>query len=437
MGSYIPNADAERRQMLTEAGCKDFSDLYRDIPESVRLRGGLKLPAGKSEMEVRDILTGLAAENKVYRSIFRGAGSYNHYIPAIVSSVVSKEEFVTAYTPYQPEISQGVLQYIFEYQTMICDLTGMDVSNASMYDGAEATAEAIPMCTERKRGRVLISASVNPSVLSTVKTYCFGSGHEVTVVPLNEGRTDFEKLRSLLTEDAACVIVQQPNYFGLIEDTAALAELTHAAGARFVLNTYPMALALLRTPGSIGADVAVGEGQPLGLPMSFGGPYLGYMAATKAMMRRLPGRIVGQTHDEKGSRVFVLTLQAREQHIRREKASSNICSNESLCTLAAGTYLSALGPDGFRDAASQSVSKAHYLAERLQEAGLKLKYPGEFFNEFVTVGGSAEKILARLEAEDILGGLPLSDGSMLWCCTEMCSRSEMDKAAALVKEAAE
>ena len=432
MGSYIPNTRAEREAMLREAGYGSFAEVYADVPPGVLLPEALA-QSGKSELAVRKELGRLAGRNKVYGTIFRGAGAYNHYIPAIVRNVAAKEEFITAYTPYQPEISQGVLQSIFEFQTMICELTALPVANASVYDGATATAEAIPMCIDRKRTKVLVSATVAPQVLEVVRTYCFGSGREVTVVPARDGLTDAEALQQALTDTTACFIMQQPNYFGLIEPAAALGSIAHGAGAKFVMNCNPTALALLAAPGECGADVAVGEGQPLGLPLSFGGPYVGYMAATQAMMRKLPGRIVGQTHDAAGHRAFVLTLQAREQHIRREKASSNICTNQSLCTLMVSAYLSAVGPDGLKEVASQCTAKAHYLQAELEKAGLARKYAGEFFHEFVTKGGDADKILAALDAEGILGGLPLAGDEILWCCTELCAKEDMDKAAAIVR----
>ena len=433
MGSYIPNTRAEREAMLREAGYGSFAELYADVPSGVLLPDGPAIPSGKSELEVRKEMGRLAGRNKVYDTIFRGAGAYHHYIPAIVRNVAAKEEFITAYTPYQPEISQGVLQSIFEFQTMICELTALPVANASVYDGATATAEAIPMCVDRKRTQVLVSATVAPHVLEVVRTYCFGSGREVTVVPAKDGLTDAGTLQRALTDTTACFILQQPNYFGLIEPAAALGGIAHGAGAKFVMNCNPTALALLAAPGECGADVAVGEGQPLGLPLSFGGPYVGYMAATQAMMRKLPGRIVGQTHDAAGHRAFVLTLQAREQHIRREKASSNICTNQSLCTLMAAAYLSAVGPDGLQEVASQCTAKAHYLQAELEKAGLARKYAGEFFHEFVTKGGDADRILAALDAEGILGGLPLAGDEILWCCTELCAKEDMDKAAAIVR----
>ena len=434
MSSYIPNTAEERELMLHEAGYSSFDELYADIPDELKLKGELNIPSGKSEFEVRKEVSALASRNKQFGTVLRGAGSYNHYIPAIVKSVTSKEEFVTAYTPYQPEISQGVLQSIFEYQTMICDITGLDVANASVYDGATAAAEAAAMCIDRKRSRILISESVNPFVLTTVRTYCFGSGNKLEVIPVKDGVTDKEKLKEMLGDDAACVIIQQPNYYGLIEDAKDINAIAHEAGAKAIMSCYPFGLALLETPAEAGADIAVGEGQPLGMPMSFGGPYLGFMAATKDMMRKLPGRIVGETHDSSGNRAFVLTLQAREQHIRREKASSNICSNEALCAMTAAVYMSAVGPDGMVEVAEQCVAKAHYFADKLKEAGLALKYEGEFFNEFVTKGGDSEAIQKKLADAGILSGLIIGSDEMLWCCTELCTKAELDKAAALVKE---
>ncbi len=435
MGSYLPNTEAEQRDMLREAGYDSFDALFSSIPASVRLSRPLDLPAGISELEARAAMEDMAAGNVRFRHVFRGAGAYSHYIPAIVKSIVAKETFLTAYTPYQAEISQGVLQSIFEYQTMISEVTGMAASNASLYDGATATAEAAAMCRDRKRSAVCISAAVNPETIDTVRTYCFGSGAAFRLVPEKDGVTDAAALAGALGDDAACLILQQPNFYGNLEDAHALGEAAHAAGAKFVMSVYPMSLPLLETPADCGADVCVGEGQPLGMPLSFGGPYLGFMAATDAMTRKLPGRIVGETTDHEGRRAFVLTLQAREQHIRREKASSNVCSNEALCAMTAAAYLSAMGPSGLREAAEQCVSKAHYLADALSSAGLALKYDAEFFNEFVTTSRvPASDILDALEARGILGGLALNDHDILWCATECNAKAEMDAAAAAVKE---
>ena len=319
MGTFVPTTAAEREQMLRTIGVSSVEDLFRDVPQQMYLDGYLDLPPGRSELETLEAVSALAERNRVFKTCLRGAGSYRHYIPAAVKAVVTREEFVTAYTPYQAEISQGILQGIFEYQTMLCELTGMDVSNAGVYDGGTAAAEAIPMCRDRKRTKAYVSAAVDPNVLGVMKTYCFGSGTELTVVPMKDGRTDPDALRAILGADAACFYVQQPNFFGLLEDAELLGEITHAAGAKYIMGVNPISLAVLKTPGECGADIAVGEGQPLGLDTAFGGPYLGFMTATSAMMRKLPGRIVGQTHDTEGKTGYVLTLSAREQHIRRER----------------------------------------------------------------------------------------------------------------------
>lgn len=420
--------------MLQEIGYDSFDALFAHIPEEAKVKS-LNLPSGLSEMEAMEEMDRLAGKNIVFKHIFRGAGAYNHYIPAIVQSVVSKEEFVTAYTPYQAEISQGILQSIFEYQTMICELTGMDASNASVYDGATAAAEAVAMCKERKRTTAYVSAASNPQVIQTIQTYCYGSNTKVVVVPEKDGVTDIQALKEALDDESACFYMQQPNYYGNLEDADTLGEITHEAGAKFIMGCNPIALAMIKTPAECGADIAVGEGQPLGLGLSFGGPYLGFMAATAKMTRKLPGRIVGETVDRDGKRAFVLTLQAREQHIRREKASSNICSNQALCALTAGVYLSAMGAEGMKQVASLCVSKAHYLQEKLSEAGLARRDTQPFFHEFVTVcPGKSAEILLELEKNGILGGLMLSEDEILWCATEKNTKAEMDAVCGIVKE---
>ena len=435
MATYIPGTREEEQAMLEACGLQRMDDLYGDVPASVRLKQPLNIPAGMAETGVRREMEQLAAKNTVFPHVFRGAGAYRHMIPAIVDTATGHEAFRTAYTPYQAEISQGVLQSIFEYQTDICELTGMEAANASVYDGACAAAEACEMCRERKRSRILVSESVDPKVLSVIRTYAFGRGVPVDTVSLNGGVTDPEALAGLLGEDVSCLVVQQPNYYGCVEDLDALTESVHAGGAKIVVHCNPIAMALLKTPGECGADIAVGEGQPLGIPLSWGGPYLGFMASTAKLMRRLPGRIVGETTDADGRRAFVLTLQAREQHIRREKASSNICSNEALCAARAAAYLAAMGPEGLRQAAIQCTSKAHYLQAELEKAGLAPVFRGqEFFHEFVTECADAEKLLAALRAEGILGGLPLEGNRMLWCATEMNTREEIDRVAAVVRE---
>ena len=434
MGSFLPNTKEEQQNMLQEIGYDSFDALFAHIPEEAKVKS-LNLPSGLSEMEAIEEMDRLAGKNIVFKHIFRGAGAYNHYIPAIVQSVVSKEEFVTAYTPYQAEISQGILQSIFEYQTMICELTGMDASNASVYDGATAAAEAVAMCKERKRTTAYVSAASNPQVIQTIQTYCYGSNTKVVVVPEKDGVTDIQALKEALDDESACFYMQQPNYYGNLEDADTLGEITHEAGAKFIMGCNPIALAMIKTPAECGADIAVGEGQPLGLGLSFGGPYLGFMAAKAKMTRKLPGRIVGETVDRDGKRAFVLTLQAREQHIRREKASSNICSNQALCALTAGVYLSAMGAEGMKQVASLCVSKAHYLQEKLSEAGLARRDTQPFFHEFVTVcPGKSAEILLELEKNGILGGLMLSEDEILWCATEKNTKAEMDAVCGIVKE---
>ncbi|MBO4213743.1 MAG: aminomethyl-transferring glycine dehydrogenase subunit GcvPA [Lachnospiraceae bacterium] len=434
MGRYVPNTKEEQLKMLNEIGYKDFDDLFSVIPESVRLKN-LNLEEGKSELETATIISNMASKNKQYKAIYRGAGAYDHYIPSIVKQITSKEEFVTAYTPYQAEISQGILQSIFEYQTAICQLTGMDVSNACVYDGGTAAAEACAMCKDRKHSVMYVSESTDPKVVSVIKTYCFGSNTEVKMVPTKDGVTDLDKAKEMMTEGAACLYIQQPNFFGQIEDAHKAADIAHGIGAKLIMGCNPMSLGIMETPREAGADIAVGEGQPLGLPIAFGGPYVGFMACVSDMMRKIPGRIVGQTEDHDGNRAYVLTLQAREQHIRREKASSNICSNEALCAMTVSVYLAAVGKVGLEEAAHQCVNKSHYLLSELEKAGLKRVYNGEFFHEFVTTSSvPADKILAALEAKNILGGYKLSDNEILWCATEKNTKASMDEVAAIVKE---
>ena len=435
MGGYVPNTKEQRQDMLKAIGLSSMEDLFVDIPQEVRLKGELEIPQGKSELEVKREMEDLAGKNRVFRTIFRGAGAYRHYIPAAVTSIISKENFLTAYTPYQAEVSQGILQSIFEYQTMICDLTGMDASNASVYDGASAAAEGVAMCRERKRAKALISGATSPYVIQTIQTYCHGNGMEMEVIPEKDGKTDWEKLKARLDSGTACVYIQHPNFYGNLEDAKEIGELTHEAGAKFVMGVNPISLGMLKTPAEYGADVAVGEGQPLGLPLAFGGPYIGFMACTDKIMRKLPGRIVGQTKDRNGKTGYVLTLQAREQNIRREKASSNICSNQALCALAVTVYLSSMGNEGLREAALQSASKAHYLSKELETIGYHTENQGTFFHEFVTTSKvSAKETLDALEDCGILGGYSLDEHRILWCCTEVNTKEEMDDVIRILKE---
>jgi glycine dehydrogenase subunit 1 len=433
MGSYIPNNASEREEMLHEIGLKTVDELFSQIPDEIKIKR-LNLPAGMSELETGRYISRMADKNIRFQTIFRGAGAYHHYIPAIVKSITGKEEFLTAYTPYQAEISQGILQSIFEFQTMICRLTGMDVSNASVYDGASAAAESVAMCVDRKRTKMLVSATTDPMTIRTMQTYCNGSGTQLVVVPAKDGVTGTDALKNLLDDATAGFHVQQPNRYGLIEDAEALGKIVREAGAKYVMGVNPLSLGIMKTPAEQGADIAVGEGQPLGIPLSFGGPYLGFMACTTALMRKLPGRIAGETVDVDGRRAFVLTLQAREQHIRREKASSNVCSNQALCAMTAAVYMAAMGPDGIRRVATQCLSKAHYAASKVSAIpGFALRYSGEFFHEFVTEcpGGDPSAVLAALEKEGILGGYPV-EGGLLWCVTEMNTKEEIDKLAEIL-----
>ncbi|WP_010260335.1 aminomethyl-transferring glycine dehydrogenase subunit GcvPA [Treponema primitia] len=439
MGTYIPHTETDKKEMLAAMGRKSTEELFAAIPKNMLIRE-LSLPPGMSEMETSRKLKAIAGENHVFQKIFQGAGAYRHYIPGAVKRIVSNETFITAYTPYQAEISQGILQSIFEYQTMICCLTGMDVSNASVYDGASAAAEAVNMCRDRDRQSVYVSAAAHPQVIETIRTYCEGYGIPVTLTPVGQdGKTDLNALEKLMgvTKTAACFYLQNPNFFGLIEDTPRCAEIVHAAGSLLIAGVNPISLGLLESPGVLGADIAVGEGQPLGMPLAFGGPYLGFMACKSPHLRRLPGRIVGETVDTKGERAFVLTLQAREQHIRREKASSNVCSNEAHCALTAAVYLSVMGEQGFAELSLQCHSKAVYAAEQISALpGFSLEYKGEFFNEFVTACPDAGKTLAALEKRDILGGYPLSNKRILWCVTELNTKEEIDELVEILKEGA-
>lgn len=429
MSDYLSITPEQKEKMLSVVGVNSTSELYKDVPEVLRKRK-VVLADGKSQQEVYDIFAEFASRNKVYDSVFLGAGSYNHYIPSVVKSITSREEFVTSYTPYQAEMSQGILQAIFEYQTMICELTGMDVSNASHYSGATAAAEGCIMCADRVK-KVVTFDNVNPDTLDTLRTYLTARNIELTVVPAEGGK-------AVLPENAiagATVYFESPNYYGLLEDAEELIKAAKAANCKVVMGCNPLSLALFRSPAELGADVAVGDGQPFGMPMSFGGPYLGYMAAKKEYMRKLPGRIVGETTDAAGERAYVLTLQAREQHIRREKATSNICSNEALCALTAAVYLSAMGKEGVKNVAVTCASNAHYLAAELEKVGAKRFYGGEFFHEFVTITPhKAAAIVRALDKQNILGGLVLDEHRILWCCTEMNKKADMDKVVKVVEE---
>lgn len=434
---YIPTTDAERAAMLQTIGVSSIDELFADIPDDLRFRGRLNLPHALSEAETLQHLKDLAARNittddYVY---FLGAGAYDHLIPAAVDYILARGEFQTAYTPYQAEISQGVLQAMYEYQSLICMLTGLDVANASLYDGASGVAEACIMAAAATgRGNVVISAGVHPEYRRVAETYLRHQGIEVRVAPLREGLSDAAAVRELIDGETAAVCLQQPNAFGLIEDMEPFGELAKGAGALFISVVDPISLAILKPPGLYGADIAVGEGQPLGVPLSFGGPYVGFIATREKLLRRLPGRIVGKTTDAEGRRGFVLTLQAREQHIRRERAASNICTNQALIALRATVYMALLGKEGLRQVAVQCVQKAAYAQRRLLALpGWSAPFRGRFFKEFVVRPpiDPVELNEALLEHK-IVGGLPLGRwdpelaDSMLLCVTEARTKDQID-----------
>lgn len=432
MSNYIPHSPEETKQMLDFIGAESIDDLYGFTCKDCKQAD---IGEGKTQAEVEKFFQKLSGENTVFKSILRGAGAYNHYAPAAVRHLSAREEFLTAYTPYQPEMNQGELQAAFEYQTMICELTGMDVSNASVYDGGTAVADAIVMSLGRKQTKVLISECVEPGSIQIAKTYLRHGGVEFVTIPKDGLKTDIAKLESLMDETVGAVIMQQPNRYGTIEDCEAVGKIVSKTKAQFVMSCNPTSLAILKTPRECGATIALGEGQALGLPLGAGGPYLGFIATIDANMRKIPGRIIGQSTDHDGRRAFVLTLQAREQHIRREKASSSICSNQALCALRASMYMSAYGKEGLKTVAKASLSNAHYFAEELKKIGLTVKNNGEFFHEFVTDGkGKVDAILSELQKHGILGGLKICDDAILWCTTEVLSKCELDEAVKIIKE---
>lgn len=435
---FFPQTKEEIEQMLKQAGMNSLDDLYADVPELIRFRGEYDLPEPMSETEIRSLFEKLGEKNRRL-TVFAGAGCYDHYTPAVVPNIISRSEFLTSYTPYQAEISQGTLHYIFEYQSMMAELTGMDVSNASMYDGSTATAEAaiMALASTKKTDTVLVSASVDPKVLNVVKTYAHFHGFNVELIAENDGATDKEQMDARLEKGGvAGVIVQQPNYHGIVEDFSGFADSCHAHKSLFIVNSVAADLALLKTPGEWGADVAVGDGQSLGIPMAFGGPSVGYMCCTEKLMRKMPGRIVGKTVDNRGQRVFVLTLQAREQHIRRQKATSNICSNESLMALFVTIYMSVMGKEGVKEAAQMSYDGAHYLHDALIATGLfSDKYERPFFNEFcVKYNGDVDRLQQRFIENGILGGVKVDADTLMFAVTEKRTKEEIDKLVNIAKE---
>lgn len=437
MSSYLSNTEADRRKMLEALGVSSVEDLFEDIPKEVRQKGGGGLPGPLSEDELVRHLTDLSERNCHLGQCvsFLGAGIYDHFIPSVVDAVASRGEFYTAYTPYQPEISQGTLTAAFEYQSMICELTGMYVTNASMYDGASALAEAAFMaCGVTKRDKVLAAKTVHPEYREVTRTYTRFRDVTVEEIGYKDGVLDLEDLASKLDDSVAAVLVQSPNFLGVIEDVKTLAEMAHDKGAMLVVSADPISLALLEPPGKLGADIVTGEGQALGNPASFGGPHFGFLAATKKLLRKMPGRIVGQTTDLEGRRGFVLTLQAREQHIRREKATSNICTNQALCALMGAVYMASMGKEGLKDVAKLCYDKAHYTMERLLERGFERAFGGPFFKEFtLRAPEPAETLNARLLREGFLGGYDLSrdypeiENGWLVAVTERRTRREIDR----------
>ncbi|MGN1262544.1 MAG: aminomethyl-transferring glycine dehydrogenase subunit GcvPA [Prevotella sp.] len=435
---YFPHTDDDLRQMLDRVGVKSLEELYAEVPESIRFKDDYNLPAAKSELEVRRIFAGLAEQNTTL-TCFAGAGVYDHYTPAVVPNIVSRSEYLTSYTPYQAEISQGTLHYIFEYQSMMTALTGMDISNASMYDGTTATAEAVLMAAAaaKKSNKVLVSATVDEKILAVVRTYARFHGVEIEMIDAADGVTDRKQLDCKLEQGGvAGVLVQQPNRFGVVEDYEGLAQTVHDNKVLLIMNCVAADLAVLKTPGEWGADIAVGDGQSLGIPMTFGGPYVGYMCCTEKLIRKMPGRIVGMTKDNRGQRAFVLTLQAREQHIRREKATSNICSNESLMALFATVYMSVMGKQGLREAAEQSYAGAHCLYDKLLATGrFKPAFNHPFFNEFcVRYDGDVDELQRRFIKAGIFVGVKVAADTIMFAVTEKRTMEEIDRLVEVVKE---
>jgi glycine dehydrogenase subunit 1 len=436
MPDFVPRSQHEKEDMLKAIGVGSFEDLLADMPDSVRLKGDLDIPRPMSELEAKRFLKGLADRNAPPDQwvCFLGGGAYDHYVPSIVDHISSRSEFYTAYTPYQAEVSQGTLQSIYEFQSLIARLTGMEIANASLYDSGTALAEAVLMAHSiNRRQEVVVSGCANPRRIDVLRTYLRSSGLKIRCSSADSGRTDPDAISSLLNDQTSCVILDNPNFFGVIEDGEAVSKVARRVGALVVVCADPVSLGLLRSPSDYGADIVVGEGQPLGNRMSFGGPYLGFMATHKRFIRKLPGRIVGRTVDAEGRTCFCLTLQTREQHIRREKATSNICTNQALVALRATVYLCWLGKQGLRELAEMCLSKAVYAAEALGTAGFRLRFERPFFREFVVdLPGHPERFMKGLAAHKIVGGLPLGgilpgfENSVLMAFTEKRTREEID-----------
>ncbi|WHY03188.1 aminomethyl-transferring glycine dehydrogenase subunit GcvPA [Neobacillus sp. DY30] len=433
---YLPDTKQDQEEMLSFLNISSIDELFEDIPAEIQLKSELNIPAAVPESLLTKKMNQLASKNKNanHYPTFLGAGTYDHYIPSVVNHMISRSEFYTAYTPYQPEISQGELQAIFEFQTMVCELTGMDVANSSMYDGFTSLAEAASLAVATtKRSKVLVSKAVHPESRAILNTVADGQGYEVEDVNLTDDETSLVQLQGQIDKNTAAVIVQYPNFFGSIEDLKEIKNIADTKGALFIVSANPLALALLQAPGKLGADIVIGDMQPLGIPMSFGGPHCGYFSVSKKFMRKIPGRIVGQTRDEKGQRGFVLTLQAREQHIRRDKASSNICSNQALNALASAVCMSALGKQGIRHMAQLNFEKADYMAKSLSKKGFTIINQAPFFNEFVVkLPRPVKEINAKLFEAGIIGGFDLGndyglEDQMLIAVTEQRTKEEIDQ----------
>lgn len=437
--SYIPNTDANRREMLDVIGAASIEDLLTSVPQDVRLKHPLRLPDGLSELELQDLLTALANRNMdCDRAVsFLGGGMYDHFVPSAIKHLAGRSEFLTSYTPYQPEVSQGTLQGIYEYQSMICALTELDVANASMYDGASAAAEAVLLARAvTRRNRAVVAGSVHPQYIETIRTYAHGPAISVEVLACPEGTLDPARLEDALSDQTACVLIQHPNFFGNIETVVDIERMTHAAGALLVMAVDPISLGLLKPPGAYGADIALGEGQPLGNQMSYGGPGFGFFAVRQELIRRIPGRIAGKTVDQQGRRGFVLTLQAREQHIRREKATSNICTSQQLNALMATIYLSIMGKTGLRKVAELCIHKSHYAAEQIAALpGYRLRFTAPFFKEFVVqTPVDPGRIVQELTRQHIHAGVNLRwfpslnlDDCLLVAVTERRTIAQIDR----------
>ncbi len=443
--SFIPNTEENRKEMLKLIGVSDFEELLSNIPQEARFQGDLDIPGPLSELEVTRLLKNLSDKNAHIHeyACFLGGGAYDHYIPAVIGHMLSRSEFYTAYTPYQPEVSQGNLQAIYEYQTMIAELTGTDAANASMYDGGSALAEAALLCNNQtRREEILVSKTVHPFYREVIATYCHRSGITLKTIEDKAGLTDVDKLKTLVSNQTAGILIQSPNFFGYLEDIKTAAEIAHEANALLAVSTDPVALGILKPPGQLGADIVTGEGQALGNALNFGGPYLGIFAVKKPLVRKMPGRIAGVTHDDKQRRGFVLTLQTREQHIRREKATSSICTNQQLCALAATVYLALMGKHGVPEVAGHCLQKAHYLAEALvQIPGVDLYQPHPYFKEFVIrTRVDPQIIIDAMYKEKIFAGIHLNrfdyniNDGLLIAVTEKRTKEEMDRYAALLSK---